>query len=466
SKHIVLEIEGRNIRFTRADLRRRTVRILESRVLRLPSDEGAAVVFGIHDLVKGVDKEKVHAHVALGDPRFLHFDLALPPLGSRDLEALLEREARRLGSIPKSHAVQIGYRRLQKLQNGCWRYGVVALAADALQSILGTLAREGLSVDVFTSVEEAAVRFLPQGASESTVLLDHDAGQVRLIYVEDGVVTQRRQILVHGLEGGDASLSLDQLVMEVNWNLDYLRERGKKPPRSLVLSSTMPLSGDDMPVQTGDSMRVLPQLCCPYEVPEGQAPLGQPTIGILQSLLRRDSLSILGQARRRKHSRRRLVAAIAILATAASLASIGWMWVKVSALERNLQHAHSGVQELETREELLEADLCAQAAERRCRRLESILSRRRPMSLLLERISRAAPKGVELNELRCSDSGGIELSCQARRSEESSSLEKVRSFRSAALAIPFLNRVREEIQEYQSDRDWLSFRLLCTWRMR
>ncbi|MEZ5988456.1 MAG: hypothetical protein R3F30_04920 [Planctomycetota bacterium] len=307
ARHIVLEIDEGSISLTLAEIRKRRLEVLESREVRIPSLEGSALVFGIHDVLKGLDKEGALVHVALSDQNFLHFDINVPKLDTKALEAVLTREARRLGSFGEDQRVLLGYRRLEKVGKAARRYAVVALPEQALRPVVSALAREGLTLGMVTSVEEAAVRLLPRQLPGAVLLLDYGASRVRFVYIEHGVVTQRRHILVPGLEQ-DSMVGdhwVGQLAMEIGWNLDYLKEMGKPEPQLMVLSLNLQLD-DERRRALACGLPIHPGL--EPVVPGGEILLGQATQGMLRSLLDGDGMSVLGgmarEARKRQGSRR------------------------------------------------------------------------------------------------------------------------------------------------------------------
>lgn len=467
ARHFILEIDESSLRLTVAELHRKRVQVQASRIVELSSMDGSALVFALHDVFKDQEKEGAKVHLVLSDPNFLHFDLQVPRLELVDLDTVMKREARRLGSIPDEDEVLLGSRRIQKLGRRTWRHAIVALPSSSLQPIQDALAREGLMIASVTSVEEAAVRLLPEVMPEATLYLDHGAGRIRFVYVEQGVITQRRHILAPGLDdkgGGDeGGFWVEQLSMEIGWNLDYLADMGKDRPTLIALSMDLDLSDDQIETIRGE-LPFLPFAHAVFEAPDG--PLTQATQGILKGLIKGGGISIYRDGTEKRPHDRRLVLATVLSGALclASLAGAGWILELDGRVQEGIERTQRQLEAVQVEQQAIAEELDAIEQHEERARLRTVLGLRRPFSLLLAEYCRKVPTGISLKEISVQPDGLLVVKGRAIGPDRLGSLDLVKAYRQGIEGLEFLQEVRERVERFEGEEAWLDFRILARWR--
>ncbi len=467
AKHFIFEIDEGSLSLAVAEVRRKKIQVLLHRRVALPSMEGSALVFAMHDVLKDQDKDGAFVHVVLSDPNFLHFDLQLPRLEFTDLKTVMKREARRLGSVPDEDQVLLGARQLEKIGRGAWRHAVVALPENSLRPIKDALKREGLEIHSLTSVEEAAVRLLPRSLPDATLFLGHGAGRIRFVYLERGVITQRRHILAPGLDdqggGPENGFWIDQLSMEMGWNLDYLGDMGKARPESIVLSTDLDLSEEQVEKIRGELplLEAAPPL---FESPEGN--LTQSTQGILHGLVAGGAISIFGVRGGPRRLDKKLVlwTSLSACLSLVLLAGSGWVMQRGAEIQERIQEDRSRLQDLRSEREGIAEDLDAIEAREERARLRAVLGSRRPLSLLLAEFCKNVPTGIHLAEMSVKPDGALYVRGRASGLDRLGSLDLVKAYRESLQKLEFLVEVRERVERFEGEEAWLDFLILARWR--
>ena len=467
TKHFILEIDEGSLSLVVVEIHRKKVNVIESRKVTLSSMEGSALVFALHDVLKEQDTEGAQVHVVLSDPNFLQFDLPLPRLERSDQEAVMIREARRLGSIPEEDDVLLGSRRINKVNNGSWRHAVVALPDKSVQPIRDALAREGLEIHSLTSVEEAAVRLLPKSIADATLFLDHGAGRIRFVFVEDGVITQRRHILAPGLDdnggGPENGFWVDQLSMEIGWNLDYLGDMGKSRPECLVLSQDLDFSEEQIEKISGE-LNLLPGSEALYSGPDGR--LTQATQGIIRSLVIGDGISVCGALAHSGRVDGRLVlwTALSSALCLASIAVTGWVMNRGLEISGEITRGETQLQGLQLERQAIGENLDAIELSEERSRLRKALGSRRPLSLFLAECCSKVPTGISLIEVRVQPDGALHIRGRASGPDRLASLDLVKAYRQSLQELGFLERIRERVERFAGAEAWLDFLIVAHWR--
>lgn len=467
TKHFILEIDEGSLSLVVVEIHRKRVKVLESKSVTLANMEGSALVFALHDVLKDQDKEGAQVHVVLSDPNFLQFDLPLPRLEKSDQEQVMIREARRLGSLTEDELVHLGSRRINKVNPGSWRHAVVALPDRSVQPIRDALAREDLEIHSLTSVEEAAVRLLPDSIPEATLFLDHGAGRIRFVYVEGGVITQRRHILAPGIDerggGPENGFWVDQLSMEIGWNLDYLGDMGKVRPECLVLSLDLDFSEEQIEKIRGE-LSLLPATEARYSGPGRE--LSQATQGIIKSLVTGGGISLCNvrSRKRRLDGRLALGTVLSSVLCLASLAGTGWVMKRGAEVREGIQASEAKLQELRMERESIAEALDAIESKEERGRLREALGARRPLSLFVAETCNKVPAGISLIATAIRPDGTLEIRGRASGPDRLASLDLVQAYRKSLQELGFLERVRERVERFAGEEAWLDFLIVARWR--
>ena len=460
--HVFLEIAEGSICLTQARVGRKQVHIGSRALLELPSHDSSSIIFGVHDVLRKVEKAGKRAltvHVAISDNRFLHFGFELPRMPSLQMTTLLKREARRIGRMPGTEDVLLGYRSLGKVSGGKLRLSVVAIRESALRPVLEEIQLEGFTIGTVTSLAEASLRQLPSEVLSSAILVDSDLRRLSFISVEEGVVSLRRQVYLDDVDEGVD----DQLPRDLSRFMKSLEEMNKRAPEVLVLGPRIPLSEE-----LGKALRSRLRILQIAEFPHGQSreahATGLATCGLIRSVQARKGLTVSGRPRRTApHKRVALCGLVCVMAMVLGIALTRNSSLQRSQLEDLARTVTKSVAWNKDKEELLRhrvtekehADLGPLAS--------SVFNSRRPVSLFVGQLSRVVPDGIVLQSLHVRRDGTIELRGAVDAPGNVQTLAIIRLLRDRLRAFAYLQGVYESINEFRSGSGPVQFSVKARW---
>lgn len=419
--------------------------------------------------LRGIGSDLLHGatgvHVVLGDRRALHFASTLPPLGSTAAMQYVVREAARLGGLPAGADLLINSRLLRRLRDGKLVVGSAVLPRAAWTPLAQALEESGLPVLGLYTMESCLARAAGNGAAASAIV-ETNAGRARFVACDGDCPVQVRRFLVGGGEGNGHAMAT-QLAMELPRTFEWLRETGHAVPKTLVLGLRVAIDDDGLSMLQNDELPQVVRARSQLVVDEGQVPPGLAASELLTRLLTgRETPSLLEPPRLLLPIGKGRKLALLTMVAAGLCASVFAVDVGMELWQLRQQ-----VQGLAEQQAVLEADVVPDpgpvpmAEGPLDARLQAVLTRRRPISLLLADISGIAQPELHVEDLRFGSNDRLLVAGVVQGKSRQQALAAIAAFGKRLDEIPYLRTGGdEEIVEVPRLPNSYRFRLGMTWR--
>lgn len=414
------------------------------------------------DLLRGVPE----VHVVLGDRRMHHFRCEVPRLPPAELEELVRREAMRHTGLPNAADVLVAVSSMRTLPGRKLRIEATALPRAVWDGLRKVFAEAGVAVVSLRSLESCLALLAPTAAP--TAVVECGVGRTRFVLCENRAVTQVRRFIVGSSASGSSEAIGAQLSIELPRTLEWLRESGNVAPASMLLGPRAAAGLRAIGMDTAG----LPPIVERRDDVSAARGEGEPAVACSTLL---DALStgdvpgslldpvriVLPMTGRRTVA----LAAATALAAAACWSAFDDARAWLRAWERHEQ-LRVGVAEIEAalREVQLAGEAASDATARMDAQLAHALGRRRPVSLLIHDLAKAA-RSVRLDAVDCAADDKVALSGFVTAASRREALEEVARFLREVRALPYLVAVSgEDIGEMPGLLHGFRFKVDLAWR--
>ncbi|MHC5063310.1 MAG: hypothetical protein ACYTG5_04985 [Planctomycetota bacterium] len=467
-RRVFLEIDENLLTLSLAMFRGKAVQIQECRYVELEDLRPDRISKALAPLINDLNLRDLPCHVAFGDRRFVHTRTVLPRLDPPELQALVEREIRREGSLSGDKAVLSDTRLVGRQTDGRHEFTVTAVPKDVWEPIREGLSEAGLDIVQMTSLDDATAAALAKSELDPIAILDLGTSRIRFVHCEGRSVRQVRRIFLPSTnlaDAADAAMAASHLALEIPRTLDFLSGLGCKPPEALLVGQRLSLSEDDLMIIRGDIPDCHRLESNVVQEGEGEVTPSLATQGLINTVLEGSTRNLL--ANRPIIIPRPLFlsvswAAVVALAFIASMAGI-MVNADLAATARDLDRINRASNDLAGRtSDWIEANTPEEPPSDP--RLAALLGTRRPVSHLVGEVCRRVPEGVHLTGLRLLSQDRIEITGTASSGSRLESLGLAAGFVQQLVAIPYLSKQGEEIEENRLNPENLRFKVLLHWR--
>ncbi len=467
-RRVFLEIDENLLTLSLVMFRGKAVQLQECRSVEVDDLRPDRISKAISPLVNDLGLKDLPCHIAFGDRRFVHARTTLPRLESQELQALVDREIRREGSLSGDKKILSEARLVRKLKDGRYEFTLTAVPADVWAPISEGLIAAGLNIVQMTSLDDATAASLAKTEQGPFAILDLGTSRIRFVHCEGRSVRQVRRIFLPSTnlsDAADAAMAASHLALEIPRTLDFLSGLGCEAPGALLVSQRLSLSEDDLMIIRGD-IPVCRRLEANFtQEGDGETKPSLATQGLINTVIEASSRSLLANKPiivPRPIYLSMSWAAILALAFITCLAGV-MVNADLEAAQADLDRINLATNELAGRTaEWIEANTPEETASDP--RLAALLETRRPISHLVAEVCRKVPEGMHLTGLRLLSQDRIEVTASVSSGSRLESLGLAAKFVQSLATIPYLSKQSEEIEENRLAPENLRFRVLLHWR--
>lgn len=463
--HAIVEIEEGTLHVVVGGRDGRQLRVLRSTRLPLPDLNRDALATALRGLGGDLLHGASGVHVVLGDRRAQHFVTTLPRLGSAAAMQFVVREAARLSGQSVGAELLVKARFLRRRRDGKLVVGATSLPRAAWAQLAEAFEASGLPVLGLHTMEECLAR-AALGRDDAVAVVETNTGRARFVLCDGDCPTQVRRFLVGAGEGNGHAMAT-QLAMELPRTFEWLRETGQAVPRTLVLGHRVGVDDESMVMLQNEDLAQVLRAPVRLVVDEGQVPPGLAASELLAALANGAPVtSLLGLQRLAlPFGSGRL---LGLLATAAA-----GIAASVFAVRQGMElwQLRQQVRGLAEQQAVLDADVEPEPGAAPMgevptdARLQAVLVRRRPISLLLADISAIAEPELSVEDLRFGGNDRLLVAGVVQGKSRQQALAAIAAFSKRLDAIPYLaTGGDEEIVEVPRLPNSFRFRLGMTWR--
>ena len=408
-------------------------------------------------------------HVVLGERRMQHFQSTLPKMTAPEVVAFVTREGMRLSAVQTQAEALVATRLVRRLPGKKLVMGTTALARSVWEPIRRAFESNNIKVAGLYSMETCLAMAAKSPDGDPVAIIECNAGRARFVLCEAESPVQVRRFLIGGGGEGNAAAMTTQLAMELPRTLDWLREIGQALPKALVLGARVNVEDESMEMLRGDDLQTIVRGEMPAVVADGQA---TPSLGVAALIARLGSGKVLPSLLEvpRLHfslGASRVVALAATVAAglACSLSAIvdGKAWITVQDVVEETRAETQRLQAAVAADESVPVGNTQQRPEDV--RLQTALTMRRPISLLLAQVSNAAEGGLHLEELKFASTDRIVVTGIVEGSSRQQALAALTVFSKRLRDLPYLRADgQDESGEVAGQRNRFRFRLGMAWR--
>jgi len=467
--YAIVEIEEGALNVTVGGRDGKVVRV--QRAVRLPlaelsRDSLAVALRSIgSDLLQGASG----VHVVLGDRRAQHFASTMPPMRANAAVDFVLREAARVTNAADRAELLVATRLLRRLPGGKLMLGSTALPRTAWEPLAAAFESSGLKVLGLFSME-ACLALGAVGQGPGTVaVVEVNAGRARFVLCDGDCPVQVRRFLIGGGGGdGNGAAVTTQLAMELPRTFEWLRETGQPVPGTLVLGLRVGADESASEMLQNEDLRRVVRIDAPAEVAPGQAQPGLAACMLLTRLAGGKPLPSLLEPPRVVLPLGFTRLASVFLTAAAGLACTASAIVDTHAGLELREQARAMAAE-RTELEFVASPRTVPAAPggevADDSWLQTALSMRRPISLLLADVSNCASDELHVEELKFASTERAVVTGVVKGANRQQALAAIAAFAKRLNEIPYVQTGGdEEIGEVPRMANCFRFRLGMTWR--
>ncbi len=458
TRQVVLEVDGDRWSATIASVQRRRF-VVERCHGPEAGDEGS---LNHEEILTWLNEQHLlesPLHLVVADKDVLRFEVAVPSMARKDLTKLIERQSRQKLGIEAGRPMLTGYRVAGK-EGKRIRYSVLALLNErrGTPSVpMRLIASEDINLAAVCDLGEAAVFSMPGEIPAHLIIVDRNSQGIRFVAMTNGHASHERRISVPRSDTDEPGALAEDLSMELSRTLDYLEELGLPAPEAVAFSPSLGLDEDGLK-RAGGHLKLVDIAASDQVVPEGSDHPGLSTLGYLRYLAQGTGLTVVNFSHR---VRRNLTVPIAAAATLLVCLSgvIGGLAKQDLAADyeaRLAQIQNQIQQEHDARER--ENMALLRVSSKELAKLKSVLSMRRPASLLFAEVSNRAPDGVQLTSLVYTDTDVLTIKGVARAPGRLQAIQLLSHFKTLIAELAYLSAFDDVVRYDTADDGTLILR--------